>query len=192
MLKGSKELSDPAVENVALACVAILAGGLSRRFGRDKSRLKLGATTLLQRIRATAAGTGYPVQVIRNDCVPQCGPLGGVITAFGRTRAELVVFLACDMPGVTEDWILEVMRTTRLKGRPVFSKVEDRLGFPFALFRQHLESAHRLRRFGRYSLQDLGFAVGAVSLAIPRARRRELRNINTLQDWDDYRLLEAK
>src|SRR5689334_13117942 len=89
--------------------ICILAGGLSRRMGLDKSRLKLGRRTLLGHIRAEAKRTGLPVRVIRRDCVPRCGPLGGIFTALKSTRAEWVLFLACDMPFVSGElmkWLL--------------------------------------------------------------------------------------
>src|SRR6266566_1093085 len=85
--------------------ICILAGGLSRRMGRDKSRLRLGRRTMLGHIRGEARKLGFPVRVIRRDAVPRCGPLGGVYTALKTTRAHAVVFLACDMPFVSADLI---------------------------------------------------------------------------------------
>src|SRR2546430_17716334 len=89
-----KSRSQPSIE------ICLLAGGQSRRMGRDKSRLKLGRRTLLGHIRAEAKTLGLPVRVIRRDLVPRCGPLGGIYTALKSTRADGVLFLACDMPFV--------------------------------------------------------------------------------------------
>src|SRR5205809_28859 len=85
--------------------ICILAGGLSRRMGRDKTQLRLGSQTMLGRIRFAARTTGLRVQVIRRDCVTRCGPLGGVYTGLKRARARAVLFLACDMPFVTGELI---------------------------------------------------------------------------------------
>jgi molybdopterin-guanine dinucleotide biosynthesis protein A len=90
--------------------ICILAGGLSRRMGKDKTRLRLGRRSMLALIRAQARATGLPVRVIRRDAVPRCGPVGGIYSALQTTRAEAVLFLACDMPFVTAEliqWILE-------------------------------------------------------------------------------------
>src|ERR1700733_13460686 len=90
--------------------ICILAGGLSRRMGKDKARLRLGQRTMLALIRAQARATGLPVRVIRRDAVPRCGPLGGIVAALKTTRVEAVLFLACDMPFVTAElleWVLK-------------------------------------------------------------------------------------
>src|SRR5437867_5654697 len=81
--------------------ICILAGGLSQRMGRDKSRLRLGSKTLLRLIRIEAGELGLPLRVIRRDLIPRCGPLGGVYTALKTSKAEAELFLACDMPFVS-------------------------------------------------------------------------------------------
>ena len=83
--------------------VCILAGGLSSRMGRDKARLRLNGRTLLAQVRDAAQTLGCPVRVIRRDLVTRCGPLGGVFTALKTSRAEAVLFLACDMPFVSPE-----------------------------------------------------------------------------------------
>jgi molybdopterin-guanine dinucleotide biosynthesis protein A len=94
----------------------VLAGGESRRQGRDKAWIELGGQPLI--IRALAAvrdsgieeifisgrpGTdysalGYPVLLDRE---PGCGPLGGIERALATATAPLVLVLAVDLPGVT-------------------------------------------------------------------------------------------
>ena len=95
--------------------VCILAGGLSQRMGRDKSRLRLGSHTLISHIRATLKDSGWPVRVLRRDVVDRCGPLGGIYTALCTTRAEVVIFLACDMPFVSVVWLQRLRRGLRKK-----------------------------------------------------------------------------
>src|SRR5262245_31356666 len=87
----------------------ILAGGLSLRMGRDKSRLRLGSRTLLGHVRHAARQTGFPVRTLRKDALPRCGPVGGVWTALKRSRASALLFLPCDMPNITSAVLNELV-----------------------------------------------------------------------------------
>jgi len=66
--KTIERLNDSTVQRFDAASteICILAGGLSKRMGRDKSRLRLGSTTMLGHIRQAAQLTGLPVRVIEN------------------------------------------------------------------------------------------------------------------------------
>jgi molybdopterin-guanine dinucleotide biosynthesis protein A len=99
--------------------VAILAGGNSRRMGRDKARLKLGASTLLERVLAAAVPLDIPCVLIANDSQPLVhlqrpiypdlrpgsGPLGGLLTALTVAPSPTVLLLACDLPFITTPFL---------------------------------------------------------------------------------------
>jgi molybdenum cofactor guanylyltransferase len=186
---GSKDLGFQRF-NVRSTEICILAGGLSERMGRDKSRLRLGSTTMLGHIRKNARATGLPVRVIRRDCVPKCGPLGGIYTALKTTRAHAVLFLACDMPLVTKEIVEFVLghfgdtsesvkdsigaRFVRSRGRP---------GFPFILQRENVAIVHKQIQNGELSLQSLANALKATILPLKRPWSRLLFNINTPRQW---------
>ena len=93
--------------------IVILAGGLSSRMGRDKSRIRLGRRTILGHVRAIAAQLHLPVRVLRRDALPRCGPLGGIYTALTRSRADAVLFLACDMPFVSPAFLKQMLKIFR-------------------------------------------------------------------------------
>jgi molybdopterin-guanine dinucleotide biosynthesis protein A len=96
--------------------VAILNGGASRRFGRDKAATRVGTTTALSRVLAAAAPltphravigreTVVPMGVrLLPDATPGEGPLPALLLAFdlaaalGATR---LLALPCDLPRVT-------------------------------------------------------------------------------------------
>ena len=81
---------------------AILAGGNATRFGgRDKSALVVDGRTILDRQTAALSSVADDVQVVRDDIVPGCGPLGGLHTALTRARHDVAAVVACDMPFVT-------------------------------------------------------------------------------------------
>ena len=97
--------------------VAVLAGGQSRRMGRDKALLPLGDQTLIERVLAAARPLAYPGLIIGDpaayshlgwpvlpDDHPGRGPLGGLYTALS-TIAAPVLLLACDLPFLTSAFL---------------------------------------------------------------------------------------
>jgi molybdopterin-guanine dinucleotide biosynthesis protein A len=93
----------------------VVAGGRSRRMGRDKALLAWGATTLLdhaiarlgavcREVRVLSgsesryADRGLPVDV---DAVADGGPLAGLATALAVAAPRSVLLLGVDMPFVT-------------------------------------------------------------------------------------------
>jgi len=92
-------------------CTAlILAGGESRRMGRDKATLTLGDDTLLQRalaaMRALFPAVLVSVREARADIdapqvadeIPAAGPLAGLCAGLRHARTPWVFAVAVDMP----------------------------------------------------------------------------------------------
>ena len=95
---------------------AVLAGGASRRMGSDKALVDApgGRPLVVVGVEALRAAGALEVVVVGGDGpalqglglpwvpdrFPGEGPLGGIVTALHATRADLVVVMACDMPGV--------------------------------------------------------------------------------------------
>lgn len=167
--------------------VCILAGGLSIRMRRDKSRLRLNRRTMLGAIRATAKQLNLPVRVIRRDLKPRCGPLGGIYTALKTTRAEAVLFLACDMPFVSAVLLQRVLENFRPGQSALFVRDGDRVGFPFLLRRSVLPVVINQLARAEFSLQKLATILKAKTIRVPRAMSGELFNINTPADWEKAR-----
>lgn len=161
--------------------VCILAGGLSTRMGRSKARLRLNGRTMLSIIRATAGKLGFPVRIIRRDSVPRCGPLGGVITALKTTRADAVLFLACDMPFVSAPLLRKVIRQAGGTPNIVFVSQRGQVGFPFLLPASTLAAVESQVAERAFSISKLAKALRPQVLAIP-PRNHQLFNINTCAD----------
>lgn len=95
----------------------ILAGGHSRRMGRDKAFLELGGRTLLDRVIELANAVAPTVRIVApqekfltiartiEDVFPDCGPLGGIYAALTCTSTELNLVLAVDLPFVEVDFL---------------------------------------------------------------------------------------
>jgi molybdopterin-guanine dinucleotide biosynthesis protein A len=160
--------------------------------GRDKSRLRLGGRTMLERIRLQAKHADLPVRVVRRDLAPRCGPLGGIHTALIRTRAEAVVFLACDMPFVTVDlikWLLK--QCEKLKEREkgempqaVFLRSKGKPGFPLVVGRGGLGVVKKQIETGVFSVQLLAARRDSLILRAPRRFWPQFRNVNTPAEWE--------
>lgn len=98
---------------------AVLAGGRSRRFGRDKATEPVGGVPLVERAAQTLEEVCGRVVIVSSRAVrterptipdlrPSCGPLGGIEAALheaGRLGLDGAFVLACDLPLVTPDTV---------------------------------------------------------------------------------------
>ncbi|MDQ3304873.1 MAG: molybdenum cofactor guanylyltransferase [Actinomycetota bacterium] len=105
---------------------AVLTGGASRRMGRDKALVDVDGRALAAIVADALHGAGAdgPVLAIGGDRPalarlgletvaddhPGEGPLAGIITALACARHEVVVILACDLPGVDAGTVRLVVR----------------------------------------------------------------------------------
>jgi len=91
--------------------LVILAGGLSRRMGRDKAALPAGDGTLIEHLARrlapvvaetiVAGGSGgrtLPGVTVVEDRYPGMGPLAGMHAGLLAARSRLVWVVACDLP----------------------------------------------------------------------------------------------
>jgi molybdenum cofactor guanylyltransferase len=95
-----------------MAAAAVLAGGASRRMGRDKATLAVGGVELASLVLAAAARVADPVVLVAPDghparrlaapavADPGQGPLAALAAALGALEAEHVLVLAADHPGL--------------------------------------------------------------------------------------------
>jgi molybdopterin-guanine dinucleotide biosynthesis protein A len=103
---------------------SILAGGKNRRMrGVNKSFIKVKNTPIIQRTIDILKGIFEEVTIVTNspkdyaaykkDCliitdrIRNIGPLGGMFTALGQTSKPAVFFVACDMPFLHNEFILD-------------------------------------------------------------------------------------
>jgi molybdenum cofactor guanylyltransferase len=97
----------------------ILAGGQSRRMGRDKAFLPFGKGLLIERVIEVARQVTDGVILITNtpeqyqhfglpmfsDVIPQAGSLGGIYTGLVSAKTPYSLCLACDMPFVKPEFL---------------------------------------------------------------------------------------
>ncbi|HZQ45824.1 MAG TPA: molybdenum cofactor guanylyltransferase [Verrucomicrobiae bacterium] len=163
--------------------ICILAGGLSARMGRDKSRVRLGRRTMLGHIRASARQLGFATRALRRDSISRSGPIGGIYTALQRSKADAVLFMACDMPFVSAKFLQRIVRALPPSGNALFVREGGLAGFPCLLRRENcLPLVSQQIARSELSLQALAKVLKARMLRPSRAGLRELTNINTPED----------
>lgn len=177
--------------------VAIMAGGGSRRMGRDKAELSVGGMPMLGRVAGAALATGLPVMVVGRergegiggplfirDDAPGNGPIGGIATAL-RHAGGPVLAIACDMPLLTTEALLWLAATAIDAGdHDGVVAVND--GRPEPLFALYDMSAlpliDALLARGDRALRSLVAAGRFLHRDVPSAIAGTLRNINTPGD----------
>ncbi|MGB5149053.1 MAG: molybdenum cofactor guanylyltransferase [Mycobacterium sp.] len=182
---------------MALAGI-VLAGGASRRMGRDKATLVVAGRTLVERVVATvgtrctpvfvvaAPGQALPVldaEILRDE-VRGLGPL--LATALGLRAAaaaglEHAFVCAVDMPHLTAEVIDELRDSAAISAADVVLPWDGRDHYLAGIYRTALASwADELVAAGERSMRAL--VDSCDSQRIVMEQRRELTNVNTPQD----------
>jgi molybdopterin-guanine dinucleotide biosynthesis protein A len=178
----------------------ILAGGRSRRMGRDKALLELDGEPLAARTARTAAEAagrayivgpaavyghlGYPCL---DERFPGLGPLSGLDAALRSGLATWCLLLACDMPGLDAASLRRLLDlaepsgcdaavTVSASGRPepLCAVYHVRLA---GLVEQHLQE-------GRLALHELLSRIRWAAFPAPHAAFTT--NINTPEEWTQW------
>jgi molybdenum cofactor guanylyltransferase len=120
-----------------MAAAAVLAGGASRRMGRDKATMTVGGVELASLVLAVAARVADPVVLVAPEghparrlaapgagagprpparlvADPGLGPLAALAAALDALEAELVLVLAADHPGLRVELLADLV--TRAEG----------------------------------------------------------------------------
>jgi molybdenum cofactor guanylyltransferase len=174
----------------------VLTGGRSSRMGRDKALLPIEGSLLVERtaerVRAAAgsvtligaperyAHLGLPVAA---DLIEDCGPVGGLYTALKIGQADRNLLVACDMPGVTAEFLRELLDAARQSGSAcLVPQTESGLHPLCAVYHRRAEGAVASAiEHKRFKMHDLLKILKAVSF--PVADARMLENVNTPVEW---------
>ncbi len=143
---------------------AVLVGGKSRRFGRDKLLeprpngsllvdIPIAALRVVFGPRVAVCGRCNPEVSARadflvEDLYPGAGPLGGIVSALAQAQTNgmhWVFALAGDLPGITPDAVLAILKAqSNAPGAAVVAGHTDRLQPCIALY--HRRTLDRLLR----------------------------------------------
>lgn len=131
----------------------VLAGGKSRRMGRDKGLVPVNGKPMISYVLETLKKIKLPVKIIANnaeyekfelpvcrDVVEEKGPMGGLWTAFHYSEAEVVLLMGCDMPFINPEAINLLLKAA--DGENITAAlVKHRINPLFATYPVHLKES---------------------------------------------------
>ncbi len=184
----------------------VLAGGASRRMGRDKRLLPWGADasgqprTLLQSVIDKLAAVADDVIVVANDrpevtggrvvpdAIPGSGSLGGILSGIEAARHARVFVTAADMPFLDAALVRDLL--SRLEGHDAVVPIVGGRPEPLhAVYGPAVATAAR-RQIARGQLKIALAFEGLDVVRVPEAELRQLdpnlrsfRNVNTPEDY---------
>ena len=188
---------------------AILAGGTSRRMGRDKALLEVDGISMLERACRAAANVGLPAVVIGRrpsllpvtmrhdfdaiaDDTPDQGPLGGLATAMRHYPDMDILLSACDLPQVNAQHFMWLRNTTHLHGErspagiiPTHEDISQPL---FAIYRPALFPAiQKLLSLNQRAMRNLLSAADFHYLELPSHLTQAILDADTEEDLQRFR-----
>ncbi|WP_084222933.1 molybdenum cofactor guanylyltransferase [Mycolicibacterium holsaticum] len=188
---------------VSLAAI-ILAGGASRRMGRDKATLPYAGSTLVEHMVdilkprcapvyvVAAPGQALPqldAEVLRDE-VRGVGPLlatGRGLRAAADAGIELAFVSAVDMPLLTVDLVDQLVGPAVVLGADVVLPWDGRDHYLAGIYRTSLaDRVEALVAAGERSMRALVETVDTQRIVLPE--QRALTNVNTTADLDAVRL----
>ncbi|MBM4321778.1 MAG: molybdenum cofactor guanylyltransferase, partial [Deltaproteobacteria bacterium] len=182
------------------ATVIILAGGKSRRMGRDKSLLPVGGQPLIARLirqlrprfRQLLVSAGEPEkyaflgeQVVADDQADQ-GPLMGIACALRHSRSELSFVVACDVPDVDIAFVEQLLGAADGFDVVLASKGPGRDEPLCAVYRKSAQAAAEATlTAGRRRISDMFDQLRV--RRVPLGSASWMRNLNTEAEYEEYR-----
>lgn len=167
------------------ATAVLLCGGANARLGYPKEMLRADGDPLAVKM-ARRLGALFPKVMISTnrperlrhlvdvplieDDIKGVGPLGGMLSALRRAETKWLFFIACDMPGASDDAIVHLMEEAErsphpaamavVGGRvqPVFCTVESRLAPMLGELMKDERSRAILALFDRSGVEKVDFS----------------------------------
>lgn len=175
----------------------ILAGGQSRRMGKNKALLDYNGQSfiaaILQALKPVVGNIiiigetvdykqlGYPVY---EDLMPNSGPVGGIYTALYYSQTPYNLVLSCDIPLISTallSFLIQQRKETNINALQLSAKVQPLTAIYhkdcLASFRQALE-------LQQLKLSDLFVPLKANLIDCPSHFEGNLANINRPEDLE--------
>ena len=181
----------------------LLAGGKSRRMGRDKLSLPQGGTTVLQAAVKRFSEKFNKVYISVNDknryadvdapkiedIFKDCGPLGGLHAALSKAEGEGVFLAASDLPFSSPEAALFIIEKSAGYDICITEDRDGRFEPLFGFYRKTvLNTAEELLKCGTYKMTEL-FKRHSVLVLTPEDmgehwKAENFENMNYPEDFD--------
>lgn len=182
----------------------LIAGGKSRRMGRDKRFLKVGGKSVFDRTLSLLMGTFVETIIVLAepidsldvrgcrvvyDVIPNAGSLGGLYTGLLAASQPRIFAVACDMPFLDLE-LIRFMASFDDTADVIVAKLEGQFQPMHAIYSKRcaeflkaMAERHDLKIQALYRTEELRVAVvGANDLSSFGSGLRSFQNINTPDD----------
>lgn len=161
--------------------VYILAGGKSSRFGSDKALAQIAGEALLTRLIKHVSPISTQTTVIADsadkytqldvdvvaDVIPDCGPIGGLLTALEHVKSPQFLMLTCDMTEFNPHWYTLLNAAIGHTKACVFQG-DRRHPFPGIYSSSMLHLVRDYIAAGDLAMQQLLNAIGTTTINLPQ------------------------
>lgn len=186
--------------------VIVLAGGQSRRMGRDKATLSWDQGDILSSLLARLLPLSDDVLVVSNivrslaapvrqvaDIIPYKGPLSGIHAGLTYARHELAFVTACDVPFLVPELAFQLVNAVGVADGSV-AVYKEQVEPLFACYRKKCAAMiQQLLAEGHYRVAD--FLAGINWTAVRQLDELSaccFMNVNTNNDYEKAKAILAK
>ena len=191
----------------------LLAGGTSRRMGKDKRWLEVGGRPLFHRVLSVMEGLFQEILIVVaeplpqlegtvhrvvTDLIPDCATLGGLYTGLSYAGGRRIFAVGCDMPFLSRK-VITHMATLDRQADVVMAELATGLQPLHAVYSKAcLPHMERMAKAGRLKVQEIVQAPGLSVSIVPERDVRPIdpevlsfMNVNTPADIEFVRKLLA-
>ena len=183
------------------ATAIVLAGGNSSRVGRDKAMLKIDGVPIIERIvrqleprfseiligaRSKSDYRFFKRRVVA-DRIPGQGPLMAIASCLEISSNDLNFVVSCDVPDLPYDLIDRLLQEASQGDGAVPVRDGSRYEPLFAVYRKSMLVAAN-EALTRGDRKVISMYPGRAIREVHLDNRVEIRNLNTIADYQEYRL----
>ena len=181
------------------ATAILLAGGNSRRMGREKIFLPVGSHSLIEHIFYQLYDNFKAIIISSNnkdklksfctdiipDRIPGYGPIMGIASALEASETENNFIIACDIPDINISFIKMMIAESKDFDVVVPVNTRSQLEPLYAIYKKHIIKAfNEVISAGKNKISEVYKLCKVKYVQIEDTAW--LKNINTMQDYQEY------